>query len=170
MSSSDRRSLLAGIALLPWLPACGFAPVHGNGGGGGNAAHGLRGRVRVEPIESREGFALVGRLEERLGRPEAGAGFALSVTLETSEEEVALSTTNQIDRFNVIGIARFSLHRSGEDEVLVAGVVDNFTSYSATTGTVGTLSAKRDAFDRLARALADQIVARLMASSSDWNR
>jgi len=168
MSSSDRRSLLAGFAALPWLAACGFAPVHGNGGGGGNAAHGLRGRVRVEPIESREGFALVGRLEERLGRPDSGAPYLLSVTLQTEEEEVALSTTNEIDRFNVIGVARFALQRQGEADVLVSGVVDNFTSYSATTGTVGTLSARRDAFDRLARALADQIVSRLMATSADW--
>lgn len=170
MSSSDRRNLLAGLATLPWLAACGFAPVHGNGGGSGNAVAGLSGRVRVEPIESREGFALVGRLEERLGRPSSGAPFLLSVTLQTEEEEVALSTTNEIDRFNVIGVARFTLGSPGDAEVLVSGVVDNFTSYSATTGTVGTLSAKRDAFDRLARALADQIVARLMATSSDWAR
>ncbi len=169
MSSSDRRQVLLALAALP-LAGCGFAPVHGTmrGAGGGTTAGRLFDQVSVAPMDSREGFALVGRLEERLGRAGASAPYALSVTLETRKEQVAISTTNEIDRFNVLGIARFQLRKAGGGELLASGTVDNFTSYNATVGTVATVSAERDAKERLARALADQIVTRLMAVAPAW--
>ncbi|PKP84481.1 MAG: hypothetical protein CVT80_07900 [Alphaproteobacteria bacterium HGW-Alphaproteobacteria-2] len=169
MSLSDRRQFLLALAALP-VAGCGFAPVHGTirGAGGGSAADRLFGQVDVAPVDSREGFALVGRLEERLGRAGGAASYALSVTLETRMEEVALSTTNEIDRFNVLGIARFQLRRAGGGELLVTGAVDNFTSFNSTVGTVASMAAERDAKERLARALADQIVTRLMASAPAW--
>ena len=51
---------------------------------------------------------------------------------------------------------------------LTGGRVDNFTSYSATGSTVASLAAEEDASLRLMRILADQIVARLLATSGQW--
>lgn len=170
MSSSDRRSLVLSLAALPLLAACGFAPVHGTGGGGGggNTASRLRGKVSVLPVDGRAGFALTGRLEERLGRARASAPYELTVTLNMREDDVGLSSDNEIDRFNVIGTAHYQVRHVGTGQPVASGVADNFTSYSATTGTVGTLGARRDAQERLVRSLADQIVTRLMASAPDW--
>ncbi|MGG7646192.1 LPS assembly lipoprotein LptE [Rhodovulum sp. YNF3179] len=163
MSSSDRRTFVLGLAALP-LAGCGFRPVYGPAG----PAAGLMGQIAVDPAGTERGFALVGRLQERLGRAGAAAPYALAVSVETESEGIAITTTNEIGRFNLAGVARFALRDAARDVVLTEGTVENFTSYSATGSTVGTLAAERDAYDRLMRALADQIVTRLLASAPDW--
>lgn len=161
MSSSDRRAFLTLLAALPFA-ACGFTPAYGPGG----AATGLMGEILVDPADNRDGFALVGRLEERLGRAGPLARYGLAVTLWTDKSATAITTANEIDRFNVSGRASFALRDLTNGTVVQRGEVENFTSYSATASTVGTLAAERDAFDRLSRALADQIVTRLLAGAA----
>ena len=51
---------------------------------------------------------------------------------------------------------------------VTGGRVESFTSWSATGSTVAGLTAEEDARLRLMRILADQIVARLLATSGDW--
>ena len=51
---------------------------------------------------------------------------------------------------------------------VAGGTVDSFTSYSATGSTVAGLAAEEDAYLRLMRLLADQIVSRLLATSGAW--
>ena len=60
MSSFDRRTFLLGLTALA---GCGFEPVYAPGGAGA----GLRGRIDIVPPADEEGFALVKRLEARLG-------------------------------------------------------------------------------------------------------
>ena len=160
MSSSDRRAFLTALAALP-LAACGFTPAYGPGG-----AAAFMGQVRVDPPVDRDSFALVGRLEERLDRAGPGADYGLAVRLEIRKEAVAITAANEIDRFNLLGLARFSLRDMSTGQVIETGQVENFTSYSATGSTVGTLSAERDAAERLSRTLADQIVTRLLAGAA----
>ena len=52
---------------------------------------------------------------------------------------------------------------------VTGGQVKSFTSYSATGSTVAGLAAQEDAARRLMRILADQITARLLATSGTWN-
>ena len=51
---------------------------------------------------------------------------------------------------------------------VTGGRVESFTSWSATGSTVAGLTAEEDARLRLMRILADDIVARLLATSGDW--
>ena len=82
MSSSDRRTFLTLLAATP-LAACGFAPVYGPDGAG-NA---LRDRLRIEPPDTRLGFVLVSRLEDRLGRA-AAPTHVLAWDIETSQRDL----------------------------------------------------------------------------------
>lgn len=157
MSLSDRRSLLAALVLLP-LGACGFRPVHGARG----AVQALRGQIMVAAPSSRDAFELVDQLERRLGRPDV-AQYDLSYRISTETEKLAITDQQEITRYNVVGRIRYQLIERQSGAVISAGSESNFTSYSATSSSVATQTSKRDAFDRLMRILADQIVTRLMA-------
>jgi len=52
--------------------------------------------------------------------------------------------------------------------VLTRGTLSNFTSYSTTGSTVSTRAAEIDAEERLARALADEMVTRLLGTADRW--
>lgn len=162
MSLSDRRNFLFLMAALP-VAACGFAPAYGPGG----AASGLQGRIRVDDPSDKNGFDLVERLEERLGRPEAPR-YALSFAIVTKPIGVGITPENAIRRYNLTGSIDWGLTDIATGTRLSGGRVNSFTSYSATGSTVAGLAAEQDAAMRLMRLLADQIVTRLIATSGQW--
>ncbi|AZQ65812.1 hypothetical protein EF888_00875 [Silicimonas algicola] len=154
MSSSDRRTLLLSFLALA---GCGFTPVYGPGG----SAEGLRGRIDVGPPVDEAGYVLVRRLEDRLGASEEG-DLALTADIRLSEDAVGFLPDGEISRYNVSGRVEWRLTRKGNDTVVATGSEQSFTSYSATSTTVATAFAARDARRRLMVILADRIVADLM--------
>lgn len=148
------RALLLTLA----LGACGFEPVN-------TASDSLRGRVAIAAPESRESFILVARLEERLGRA-TNTPYALEITIEISEEGLALDAEGDVRRFNLIGAADFALRDTQTGEIVQSDRVESFTGYSSTGTIVVTLAARRDAEERLMTILADQIVRRLQAAGA----
>jgi LPS-assembly lipoprotein len=157
MSSSDRRTALALLAALP-LAACGFAPVHGPGGAG----DALRGRILADAPNTRLAYAFVARFEDRLGRAEAPA-WALGYTIATREIAVGVSADNVTTRYNLTGRLTWSIRPMGGDEPVLSGAEESFTAFSATGSAVSTLTARRDAEDRLMAIIADHLVTRLYA-------
>lgn len=160
MSSFNRRFLLLA---LPALAACGFEPVYGTGG----SASGLRGSVVVDAPTTRNSFNLVAQLEERLGRPQAPI-YGMGVTLTVTEEGLAISDTNNITRFNLLGEAVYVLRDLATEEQVFKGTVNTFTAYSASSQPVATLAAERDAQARLMAALADKITTDLLINSGKF--
>jgi len=160
MSLHDRRRFLLTLTAVSGLAACGFSPIYTPGGGGAR----LRGAVRVDAPTDSDSFDLVKELEARLGRPDAPR-YTLSVKLMLREESLAITGGNDITRYNLVGRATFSLREIAAGKPRASGRVDAFSAYSATTSTVATLAAKRDAHARLMRMLADQIVTRLLAAA-----
>lgn len=159
MSSFKTLALLCTLALA----GCGFAPVYGPDGG----ASGLSGSIEVDPPRDTEGFALVRRLEDRLGLATAPA-YTLSADIRLSEVARGITIDQIITRYHVRGQASYRLRDAASGEILTSGDVSNFTAY-ATTGTpVATQSAQADARERLMAILADQIVAELLATAPDW--
>lgn len=155
MWSFNRRQVLA----LPLaLAACGFEPVYGPG----SAASTLENRLLTSEPRTRDAYLLNQRIEERFGRATDPA-YRLSVILDVTEDGLAIDTDGNIDRFNVIGKARFILRDMATDAEIISGEASNFTGYSATGSTVSTLAAQRDARKRLMTILADQITIRLQA-------
>jgi LPS-assembly lipoprotein len=159
MWSSDRRQFLK-LAGLGLLAGCGFRPAYGPQGGGA----GLLSGVRPDAPESRDDFALVRRLSERLG-PASVPRYRLAYDITTEAHGQAISTTNATTRYSLSGSARYVLHDFATDAVLTTGEVRSFTSWSATGTVVATQTAEEDAHRRLMRILADQIVTRLLAQS-----
>lgn len=159
MSSFNRRHLLKLTVALP-LAGCGFTPVHGTDGPGRS----LRGRIAYRAPNTVEGFRLRTRLEERLGRVERG-DYLLTIDLDIDEEALVVSSTQDINRFNLPATATWELTEPGNDQPLASGTAETFTAYSASGTTVATQEAERDARDRLGIALADLIVTDLIIAT-----
>lgn len=156
MSLFDRRSLLC----LPIaLAACGFQPVYGTGGSGST----LQNNVEVSELTDVDGYLVVRRLEQRLGRTTVPV-YRLSLSVTARREGLAVNSESNINRFNLIGKANYTLVELATGQVITSGTVDNFTGSSATGTTVATLAAERNARERLMTILADQIVVRLQSA------
>lgn len=164
-----RAVLLAPLALA----ACGFAPALAPGG----AAEGLRGDIAVDPPVDAEGYALVRRLEERLGLPQAPR-YRLSAALSLDEDGLGITPDRSITRFQVGGTLRYSVQRIADDAVVAQGTLTDFTAYAAPVfdaarggvagNTVSVLSARGDARARLMVILADDLVTQLVATAPNW--
>jgi LPS-assembly lipoprotein len=156
MSSCNRRAALA-LLLLPLVAGCGFAPVYGPGGSGA----GLPGQVAVDAPTDRNGYLLVSRLEERLGRSAAPA-YRLSYRITTDSDGLGSTSDGRTTRYHLLASVSYSLRDAGSDTELLAGTTETYTGYSATGSTAATQAALRDAELRLMTILADQIVDRLL--------
>lgn len=158
-----RRAFL--FACIAALGACGFTPVYAPGGVGEN----LRNTILLAEPDSRNEFVFVAQIEQRLGRAQEPA-YAMNYTITTRSEGVGVTPTQETTRYNLFGKVSYEIIDRSNGEKISGGTVENFTGYSATSLIVGTQSVTRDANQRLMVILADQVVARLIATSRDWLR
>jgi len=160
MSSFNRRYfLLSALALA----GCGFEPVYGTNG----SASDLRGAILVDEPTDRNQFQLVEQLERRFGRT-ASPRYALSIAVTVREEGLAITGSNNIIRFNLIGDVSFALRDMASGKVVYTDKVNTFTSYSASGQPVATVTAERDARERLMITLGDKITAKLLARAGQF--
>ena len=89
--------------------------------------------------------------------------MALLADIRITEESVGFLPDGEISRVNVIGRVDWRLTRIGDGSGVASGSERSFTSYSATSTTVATSFAQRDARRRLMVILADRIVTDLLA-------
>ncbi|MGR3632844.1 MAG: LPS assembly lipoprotein LptE [Limimaricola soesokkakensis] len=153
-SEPGRRALLLGALALG---GCGFAPAYGPD----NDAARLRGKVAVEAPASFPGYLLRARLLDRLGAPVEPL-YELDVETSEEVEQAAISADGAVLRYRLLGRASYALRPLAGGPALAEGAVEEFAGYSATLGTVASDAAERDARERLAVLLADQIVTRLL--------
>ena len=159
MSSFNRRTLC--LLLLAPLAACNFQPVYGPGGAGNV----IRDQIRVAAPSTRLEFELVARLEDRIG---TGNAYELSYEIQRGQRDLAIDEAETIERINLVGSLAYTVRSSATGQIVDQGEVSTFTAYATTESPVATESARRDAENRLAVALADQVVTRLIASAATW--
>lgn len=163
MSWSDQKSHPLGrravvFALLAvGATACGFTPIYGPDGGG----RALINSVLVEQPKGSDEFTLAQELENRLG-PSSAPTYSLTFSLETESDSISITQTQETNRYNTIGSAKYTLTDRASGAVMQTGEVDGFTSYSSTGTTVATAAAEQDSYDRLMVVLADKIINELV--------
>jgi len=148
----NRRNLLLGALALG---ACGFTPVYQD-----NAN--LRGAFEFSAPASRQGFVLTKQLEDRIGRAN-GPRFIVTLTPAISQSGAAITPDNVTTRFTVSGKIKYKITPIGSQTAVHSDSVSSVTSYSATSTTIATTTAKNAAEDRLMVLLADQIVTQIYA-------
>ncbi len=158
-SVNRRFVFLAPLALA----ACGFKPIYGRG----SAAEALHGKIALGAVNDRLSFAFHEQLENRLGRAETPV-FKLDITLYVQSKGLAITQDNAITRYNLTGIASFTLTQIKTGDVVLQDRLRAFTAYSATANAYATFISQRDAKRRLAVALADQIATRIASSAESF--
>ena len=160
--SSRRKFLtLAGAGLLT---GCGFTPVYK----AGTAASDLHGNIAIGVVRGRNGFELRERLEERLGFASDSALYTLVFTLKTTDTGLAVTKDEGTTRFNLEGIAAFTIKNTATGVIVFSDKVKNVTAYSATSETYPSRVAELDANVRLAQSLAEQIANRIAITAKGW--
>lgn len=151
-----RRALLLGAVAV--MAGCGFAPIYGENGSASN----LRGKVAFDTPDTLDGYHMRERLQRRLG-PTETADYQLTVRTTLSSSSVGIAEDSTVLRATLTGSATFSLVESAGN-VVTNGTVETFSGYSTTGNVVSTRSAEQDAHERLSIALADLVVAHILAA------
>jgi len=151
-----RRALLLGAVAV--MAGCGFAPIYGENGSASN----LRGKVAYDTPDTLDGYHMRERLQRRLG-PTETADYQLTVRTTLSSSSVGIAEDSTVLRATLTGSATFSLVDSAGN-VVTNGTVETFSGYSTTGNVVSTRSAEQDAHERLSIALADLVVAHILAA------
>lgn len=159
MLSFDRRLFLLTAAAA--TAGCGFTPAYAPGG----AATRLQNSVLLDDPDDRPDYLLVRRFEERLGSA-TPALYGLSYSVTIIETGVAISSSNIVTRYNLLGSITYALRDMNTDKVLTSGKIENFTSYSAEDTTISTQASQRDAEERLMVIMTDQMITRLTAEAA----
>lgn len=149
---SSRRGFLSAALVLA---GCGLTPVMEP------RSQQLYKQVLVQAPVNRAEYELVRNLEAQLGTAES-ARFSLRYELKVTENNIVVSTAQEISRYSLIGELEYSLLDSNGD-TLSRQTAKSFTGYSATGTTVATQRAQRDAYDRLMVILAEQVSSALLA-------
>lgn len=150
--------LLCGAALLS---ACGFQPLYG--GVVGDIRRLELSQISVTPMQSRIGSNLRNALLDRLtpeGEPPYPQ-YRLDLKLTEQREGVAIQDDASVTRFNYQLIAQYELFDLGIGEVIHKGTARSVAAYNVADSEFATLSAQRDATERAAQDLSNQIELRL---------
>ena len=155
-----------GLVLGAWaalaLSACGFHPLYAVGTTPEGVSTYLN-QVYVEPIPGRQGVHLRNQLMDALtpaGTPSAAA-YRLMIKLEDLKEGLAIRTDTQITRYNYALTAKYELRDSVSGEVLDHGTARAIAAYNVVGSQFATQSAERDAQERAAREVGEDIRLRL---------
>ena len=144
------------------LSACGFRPLYATG----TTPDGMSSyftQVFVEPIPGRQGVHLRNQMLDALtpgGTPSAAA-YRLSIKLEDVKEGLAIQENTQITRYNYSLTAKYELRDSVSGEVLDHGTARAIAAYNVVDSQFATQSAERDAQERAAREVGEDIRLRL---------
>ncbi len=154
-----RTALLVAAAGL--LSACQLQPVYSASSGA--AAAGLLGGVEVAPIPERTGFLVRDELVTRLetGRGAAAPRYRLNVVLDDRIEGFGVRGDNSIVRERRTLRARYTLTDLESGRPVLEAVAGADAGIDVVSSEYAVVAAEVTASERLAEAIADQIVGRL---------
>jgi LPS-assembly lipoprotein len=150
---------LAVLPLVLFLAGCGLHPLY-SGGNQGVVARGLQ-SVSVGPIPGRTGWLVRTALEDRLGTGGSGAALRLEVELDDQIAGYGIRRDNAITRERRTLRARYRLVDAGVGTVLLDATAGSDAGIDVVSSEYATVAAEQTAVERLAKDVADQIVARV---------
>lgn len=150
--------LLLSCALA--LPGCALQPLYA-GGTSGEVASTLS-QVAVAPIPGRGGWLVYNKLKERLGEMgESEAAYRLEVELDDEIIGLGIRGDRAVTRERRTLRARYRLVTLATGQVLVDATAGSDAGIDVVSSEYATVAAEQTAEERLAGAIADQVVARL---------
>jgi len=154
-------SCLAAISLT--IGGCGLRPLYANGSKGAVAQ--VLADVDVAAIEGHSGWLVRNALRDRLQATQGGEGagkrLRLDVRLEDSITGFGVRADDAVTRERRTLRARYQLVNAATGEVLLDATAFSDAGIDVVGSEYATIAAESSALERLASAVADQIVARL---------
>ena len=160
-----RRLPPAGLLVATLIvAACGFQPLYGSEQGvlSGAVVENLA-AVRIIGIADRLGQIVRNDLLDRLnpfGEPTAPR-YSLAVQLEEAKEGLAIQIDDTVTRFNLTLTANYFLTDAQSGAVLTTGSVRATAAYNVLRSDFANVIAERDAQQRAAREISDELKTRL---------
>ena len=152
-----RRTLatLAGLALLPSLPACGFSPLYGTDEGG------IRSELRSVTVGEVQGppdiaYYMQGALADVLPQGDAAPRYTLAMSLREQTRAVAVTRSSDTTRFDYRVRATYTLTDNETGAQRVSGV-QSIVSYGVVASQYASLVGREDAVRRAALDLSRRI-------------
>ena len=156
-----RRALIAAAsaAAALALSGCALQPLYA-GGSSGAVASTLR-NVTVATIPGRDGWLVYNKLKERLGDSGDGALYRLEVDLDDDIIGLGIRGDRAVTRERRTLRARYRLVTLATGEVVLDATAGSDAGIDVVSSEYATVAAEQTALERLADAVADQIVARI---------
>lgn len=141
--------------------ACGFQPLYGGGGQSEVAAE--LSSIRVNSIPDRLGQQVRNQLLDRLNPQgeSADVRYVLKVTLTDNIQELAVRKSEIATRANFELKATYSLVDTTTNKQVFSDNVFSISSYNILSADFATLASERDAQERAAERVAENITIRL---------
>ena len=154
------RGIALVVACALALPGCALQPLYGSGTSGEVAS--TLSQVTVAPIPGRGGWLVYNKLKERLGEMgEREAAYRLEVELDDEIIGLGIRGDRAVTRERRTIRARYRLVTLATGQVLVDATAGSDAGIDVVSSEYATVAAEQTAEERLAGAIADQIVARL---------
>ncbi len=164
--SAGKLTVIA-IMVTPLLAACGFHPLYGTAPSGVQLDEVLR-RVSISPIPGRVGQ----RIRNELIFGTTGGGYAdaaeyrLEIAIRESVENVVIAQTGRSEGRAYQLIALFKLVSLNDDAELIAGQSVGRAAYDNLGSNFADVRARRDAENRAAKSVAQDIQTRIATALS----
>lgn len=159
--------VLALLAAVMALSACGLQPIY-SGGSSGTVARGLA-DIEVPAIPGNEGWLMRNALTDRLGRGNSSgtAQYRLDVVLDDQLEGLGLLTDDTVGRERRTLRARYQLVEIASGTIVVDATAGSDAGIDVVGSEFATIAAEQTALENLTREVADQIVVRLSRTLRD---
>jgi LPS-assembly lipoprotein len=118
----------------------------------------------VQEPKTRDHYLLTRQLEKRLGRA-TDPRFDLGVSVSTSLKALGINSIGNINRYNLLGTAQYTLRDTQTGQIVGSGKVNSFTSSSAAGSTISSQATREDAQERLMIILADKLIEHIIANA-----
>ena len=150
------------ILALLLLAACGFRPLYGQQALTPQVSAEMA-LIDIRPIDERIGLVLRNELLDLLtplGTP-AQPRYVLTINLVEARQGLAVERDATVTRFNLTLNADFRLSDAATRQPLNTGSARSTAAFSVVRADFANVIAERDAEDRAARVIAEEIVTRL---------
>lgn len=159
------RARSLAMVLLLSLTGCGLRPMYAGGASGPVAAS--LSQITVGPIPERRGWLVRTALVDRLGGEHPGATHRLEVELDDDISGFGIRGDRSITRERRTLRARYRLVRVSTGLVVLDATAGSDAGIDVVSSPYATVAAEQTALERLAKQVADQIVARLALYASN---
>ena len=158
------RTVVFTVLLALVFGGCGLRPMYA-GGSNGRVAKSLS-DISVAPIPDRAGWLTRNALIDRLGGDNTDAAYRLEVDLDDDISGFGIRGDRSVTRERRTLRARYRLVQKSTGLVLLDATAGSDAGIDVVSSPYATVAAEQTALERLARVVADQIVARLALYAS----